>query len=331
MKRIRRPDVQLPTLQPAGIGGKEATRRETLFNTSQNLGEVNTEFATYWGNADVRGALWAMHGRTCVYCDRELPEEHRGDVEHFRPKSIYWWLAYKFENYLLACSACNSAYKGEKFPLLPRRKPYNYSLKNKLARERRALVDPVSDVTDGWFGIDFTADWKSEGFQITISPGIGRIETRRCEETRKFFKLNVDSGLARARLLAIHTALNLIEKANAGDLNSENELRKRAVRFSPHSFAIRQVIRLKGRPEYLPSYDQEVEWLIDDLIEVLRFAIRGVAQDPGNTSEQNRRDRSAWALAVLMKDPPALSTEAIRTRLAADNVLTVVEPLYNLI
>src|SRR6266404_5036100 len=99
MNRIRRPNVQLPTLQPTGIGGKEATRRETLFNTGQSLGDVNTEFATYWGNADVRGALWSMHGRSCVYCDRELPEEHRGDVEPFRPKSIYWWLAYKFENY----------------------------------------------------------------------------------------------------------------------------------------------------------------------------------------------------------------------------------------
>jgi HNH endonuclease len=331
MKRIRRPNVLLPTLQPTGIGGKEATRRETLFNTSHNLGDVNTEFTTYWGNADVRGALWAMHGRSCVYCDRELPGNDRGDVEHFRPKSIYWWLAYSFENYLLACSVCNSAYKGEKFPLLPHRKPYNFSMKAKLVKERRALIDPVADSTDGWFGIEVPADWKRQGFPITINSGIGRIENKRCEATRTFFRLNVDPELRKARLITVHVALNLIEKANAGDVASEEELRKKAVRFSPHSFAVRQAIMFKGRPDYLPSYEEEVEWLIDDLVEILQFALDALADEPGNTSEQNRRDRCAWALAVLMKDPPALSTEAIRTRLVAEGVLGIVEPFYNLI
>ena len=49
------------------------------------------------------GALYAMQGRVCAYCEQKLPESDRGDVEHFRPKSLYRWLAYAFENYLLSC------------------------------------------------------------------------------------------------------------------------------------------------------------------------------------------------------------------------------------
>jgi uncharacterized protein (TIGR02646 family) len=331
VKRIRRPNVNLPTLSPTGIAGKEATRRETVFQESQKLTDVNTDFSTYWGNADVRGALWAMHGRSCAYCDRELPGNDRGDVEHFRPKSIYWWLAYRFDNYLLACSVCNSAYKGEKFPLLSRHRAIDYAKRDRLAREGRALIDPSLDLMDGWFGIDFAADWKRKGFPITISQTIRRTEKKRCQETATFFRLNLDAELRKARLIAVHVALNLIEKANGGDVESRNEVRKKAVRFSPHSFAIRQAIMLKGRPEYLPTLEEEVEWLINDLVELLVLSLDALNEFPGSTTETERRDRCAWALAVLVKDPPALTREAIRTRLEKEQVWSTVEPFYNLI
>jgi hypothetical protein len=40
-----------------------------------------------------------------------------GDVEHYRPKSIYWWLAYTYDNYLFACQICNQTYKSDNFPI----------------------------------------------------------------------------------------------------------------------------------------------------------------------------------------------------------------------
>lgn len=331
MKQIRRPKVTLPTLSPTGIAGKEAMRRETVFQQSRKLTDVNTDFSTYWGNADVRGALWAMHGRSCAYCDRELPGNDRGDVEHFRPKSIYWWLAYSFDNYLLACSVCNSAYKGEKFPLLSRHRSYDYASRERLAREGRALIDPSLDLIDGSFGIDFTADWKRKGFPITLRQTIRRTEKKRCQETLSFFRINLDSELRKARLVAVHVALNLIEKANEGDVESRDELRQKAVRFCPHSFAIRQAIMLKGRPEYLPTLEEEVQWLLSDLVELLVLSLDSLEQFPASPTEADRRDRCAWALAVLVRDPPALTREAIRTRLEQEKVWTTVEPFYNLI
>ena len=119
MRRIRRPNIIPPTLAPAGAGGQEKARRMGLWEETKNDDDVNTDFPASWGRPDVRGALYAMHGRGCAYCQRNLPGSDRGDVEHFRPKNIYWWMAYAFDNYLLSCSVCNSAIKVNRFPILP--------------------------------------------------------------------------------------------------------------------------------------------------------------------------------------------------------------------
>ena len=291
MKRIRRPKVKIPILQSTGRGGMEASRLENLFKLNQNLAEVTSKFYDdYWGNADVRGALWAMHGRSCAYCDRNLPGTDRGDVEHFRPKSIYWWLAYSFDNYLLACTACNSSYKGNKFPLLPRKNAYSYTMKDKLGRESRALIDPVADPVEGWFGIEFEGDVSAESFKLKINPGIGRMAAKRCEQTREFFRLNLDSELMEERQVAVHYALNLVSKAIDGDEASRKELRKRAVRFSPHSFAVREVILSYSKsPQYLPTPEEEVEWLLDELTRMLRRSLDSLSQQQ-TTTEEIRRD-----------------------------------------
>lgn len=92
----------------------------------------------------------AQHGK-CGYCDHEVASTQAGDVEHFAPKSEvwalgddpatwgkettdglsnikgrlhdvlfttgYWWLAYEWENYLFACTVCNSKYKLGHYPI----------------------------------------------------------------------------------------------------------------------------------------------------------------------------------------------------------------------
>jgi hypothetical protein len=53
----------------------------------------------------------------CAYCETPTRVVAYGDVEHFRPKSIYWWLAYCYENYLASCTVCNQEYKKDHFKL----------------------------------------------------------------------------------------------------------------------------------------------------------------------------------------------------------------------
>lgn len=51
----------------------------------------------------------------CAYCEAPTAVVAYGDVEHYRPKSKYWWLAYCYDNYLPSCQLCNQKYKGANF------------------------------------------------------------------------------------------------------------------------------------------------------------------------------------------------------------------------
>jgi uncharacterized protein (TIGR02646 family) len=53
----------------------------------------------------------------CAYCETPATVVAYGDVEHFRPKSTYWWLAYCYENYLASCTICNQMYKSGNFSI----------------------------------------------------------------------------------------------------------------------------------------------------------------------------------------------------------------------
>jgi uncharacterized protein (TIGR02646 family) len=49
----------------------------------------------------------------CAYCETRIEQSH---VEHYRPKSKYFWLAYSWDNLLLACSTCNT-HKSDHFDI----------------------------------------------------------------------------------------------------------------------------------------------------------------------------------------------------------------------
>jgi hypothetical protein len=106
------------------------------------------KFRDLWGGFKDAFAA-AQHGR-CGYCDQDVIGTQDGDVEHYAPKSEvsvlgqdettwgaeapnlarvkgrkpivlspggYWWLAYDWSNYLLACGNCNRKWKGSIFPV----------------------------------------------------------------------------------------------------------------------------------------------------------------------------------------------------------------------
>lgn len=57
----------------------------------------------------------------CAYCEADTAVVAHGDVEHFRPKSSYWWLAYCYDNYTFSCQVCNQVFKGDTFGVAGRR------------------------------------------------------------------------------------------------------------------------------------------------------------------------------------------------------------------
>lgn len=65
---------------------------------------------------EAKKQLFSETGDKCAYCEDSILAGAYGDVEHYRPKSIYWWLAYCYDNYLAACEICNQRFKRDNFP-----------------------------------------------------------------------------------------------------------------------------------------------------------------------------------------------------------------------
>lgn len=105
----------------------------------------------------------------CAYCEAPTDVVAHGDVEHFRPKSVYWWLAYCYDNYLYSCQICNQTFKSDHFPLreggttIPEPTPpagADDAQKREFAR--RFAPDPL-DETEGQPWTEFTALCAGEG------------------------------------------------------------------------------------------------------------------------------------------------------------------------
>ena len=63
---------------------------------------------------EVRETLAQMSSgrQRCMYC-----EDNEGtDIDHFWPRASFPERAFDWDNYLLACSACNTNYKRDQFP-----------------------------------------------------------------------------------------------------------------------------------------------------------------------------------------------------------------------
>lgn len=100
----------------------------------------------------------------CAYCESDTEKVAHGDVEHFRPKSIYWWLALCVDNYNFSCQLCNQTYKSDEFPIkgtllkaptLPAALPADAALKKLIAK---ICPDPATatddDLLKKWFKED---------------------------------------------------------------------------------------------------------------------------------------------------------------------------------
>lgn len=70
-------------------------------------------FKALWGVS--KEQIAALTSQLCAYCEGEINSPRAGQVEHYKPKSLFPLLAYDWENYLLSCAGCNGA-KSDKWP-----------------------------------------------------------------------------------------------------------------------------------------------------------------------------------------------------------------------
>jgi hypothetical protein len=115
LKRVRtaaavHPNFCGPKRVELNLGLLKKKRNGQLEATSPDKWDSNV-----WKQA--KEQLLVESGGKCAYCETPTTVIAYGDVEHFRPKSVYWWLAYSYENYLPSCTLCNQRYKKDFFPI----------------------------------------------------------------------------------------------------------------------------------------------------------------------------------------------------------------------
>lgn len=327
MREIWRTGLLVPTLCEHGIGGKRA-RDDRKAREKDPAAAL--PFPEHWNRPDVRGALYAMHGWVCAYCQCKLPRNDRGDVEHFRPKAgdcDYWWLAYVFENYLIACSKCNTDRKGSKFPLTPGAMPVDYANRAAVAAEARLLAHPIEDPVESWMRVEWR-DPDREGEVIAnmrVAAGLdpGSVDHARAVETIGFFQLNSDRSLYTERRRKLEKAVQQHRKGG-GDA-----LRCMASRYAPFGVFIRGYLS-DVAPELVPRPEEELAWFLDDIGERLKDASDWCRSSAEDTRLAERTgEELCWTLAVLWKDPPTgdAGRAAVERWLEDRGYKDLVEPL----
>lgn len=98
--------------------------------------------SAYWKTSKTQAKKESAN--KCAYCEANTSVVAHGDVEHFRPKSEYWWLAYTYDNYLFACQICNQTYKSDNFPIAGTKFPQPAVKSTTTAAKINSLVGKIS-------------------------------------------------------------------------------------------------------------------------------------------------------------------------------------------
>ena len=107
----------------------------------------------------VRRDLSSMCRNKCAYCESSLDISGRDQIDNFRPKAgargfekteyapmHYWWLAYEWDNLLIACQICNQKYKRDFFPVEDESRRAEFGATgDDLLEEPSLLIDPCHD------------------------------------------------------------------------------------------------------------------------------------------------------------------------------------------
>lgn len=199
------------------LSQKEKVELATELWSKKKNGEGQAAFT------DVRKKLNAMTIRRayCHYC--EWNQER--DIEHFFPKKHFPNKAFVWENYLQACTICNSDHKGEKFAIfksdgttvehLPNKK--NYYVKPNT--EDNVLINPRKEDPSEYLMIDFKTG------KFVVKPGIDNRGIEKAKYTYETLGLNSRDGLVRDRKNAVENYRGKLEKyVNASMANSFIEL-----------------------------------------------------------------------------------------------------------
>ena len=183
-------------------------------------GSPVSECKAVW--SDAKDRLKEVSNRKCWYCESR---QDRADnaVDHYRPKSVYSWLAYELKNFRYACTFCNSirrnpetgesSGKGDHFPLFSGARA---TVPAQLNAEDVVLIDPCKGGDPGL--LDFLED----GRPCAKYPAQAKRKDR-AERSIHYYHLNHPDLVESRRLLAlqikdwVEAADNLYARIDQGE------------------------------------------------------------------------------------------------------------------
>lgn len=121
---------------------KSSNIPNTLANAPVPTNAASVQETIYKAN-DVRLQLEIDQHYKCAYCECYLPLQYH-DVEHYRPKSLYYWLGHNWENLMYSCERCNRLYKRCQFPLA-QGSVRALSPQDDLTLEHPLIINPTTD------------------------------------------------------------------------------------------------------------------------------------------------------------------------------------------
>ncbi|MCK5716679.1 MAG: TIGR02646 family protein [Thiomargarita sp.] len=182
MIRIRKP-VQVPErlLQQ---GQKETKLNKRCFENGTKIFEIKNDI---YGHKSVKNVLKKAQHQKCCFCERK---EEVGDIEHFRPKGHYYWLAYEWDNLFFCCPTCNRSYKNKYFPLVDESQKAQSHLDD-INKEKPLFIHPEKDDPEKYIeyiGSKPHAINNNEKGKVTIQK-IGLNRKFFSEERTKYYKI----------------------------------------------------------------------------------------------------------------------------------------------
>lgn len=163
MIRVARP-VMPESFPPKKIQENEA---EIQLIIGQAQTPTSSQFRSHW--SDYKDRFSKAQFEKCAYCESRFVAAYPGDVEHKRPKAEvceplgrgnrddrtgppgrtwgpsivpgYWWLTYRWENWLFSCNRCNN-WKGNRFPLQSGLPSASSMQPGREVSEQALLLDP---------------------------------------------------------------------------------------------------------------------------------------------------------------------------------------------
>ena len=131
-------------------GDKFNKKHETTRNTKQDYEKLKNKKDNSW--KEFKSDFVLFSGGKCSICENTINKND--DIEHFRPKNYYWWLAYDYKNYTIYCDLCNRTYKKTEFPLFTNFK-VEFENRAEIENEKPLIFNPTTDNPKELFELEF--------------------------------------------------------------------------------------------------------------------------------------------------------------------------------